>query len=53
LLDAEQAHAFLVFGDGHSFFDLSRACMLSWMDRWLKYNGNPLGGWDPSLTPNG
>ncbi|MFA7158345.1 MAG: alpha/beta hydrolase family protein [Kiritimatiellia bacterium] len=53
LLGAEQAHAFLVFGDGHSFPDLSRACMLSWMDRWLKHGGAPLGGWDSSLTPGG
>ena len=50
LLGAEQAHAFLVFGDGHYIPDLSSACMLSWMDRWLKYEGEPLGAWDDRLT---
>jgi len=51
LLDAESAHAFLTFGDGHSIPDLSSVCMLSWMDRWLKYDGNPLGAWDSRPTP--
>lgn len=51
LLDAEPAHAFLVFGDGHSIPDLSRECMLSWMDRWLKYDGDPLGAWNGRPTP--
>ena len=51
LLDAEPAHAFLVFGDGHYIPDLSSDSMLSWMDRWLKYDGEPLGGWDATLTP--
>ena len=51
LLDAESAHAFLVFGDGHAIPDLSNACMLSWMDRWLKYDGDPLGAWDARPTP--
>ena len=51
LLDRETAHAFLVFGDGHAIPDLSRATMLSWMDRWLKHEGEPLGAWDSSLTP--
>ncbi|MDP6041249.1 MAG: hypothetical protein QGG64_22060 [Candidatus Latescibacteria bacterium] len=46
LLGHEQAHAFLVFGDGHFIPDLSRDALLSWMDRWLKYEGDPLGGWD-------
>ncbi|NQU75545.1 MAG: dienelactone hydrolase family protein [Planctomycetes bacterium] len=50
LLGREQAHAFLVFGDGHSIPDLSRECMLSWMDRWLKHEGDPLGAWDARLT---
>lgn len=45
LLDSEPAHAFLVFGDGHSIPDLSRETMLSWMDRWLRYDGAPLGAW--------
>jgi dienelactone hydrolase len=51
LLDAEQAHAFLVFGDGHYIPDLSADSMLSWMDRWLKHGGDPLGSWDATLTP--
>lgn len=51
LLGAEQAHAFLVFGDGHSIPDLSRAAMLGWMDRWLKHSGEPLGAWDGKPTP--
>ncbi len=51
LLDAEAAHAFLVFGDGHAIPDLSNACLLSWMDRWLKHDGDPLGGWDATPTP--
>jgi dienelactone hydrolase len=51
LLDSEPAHAFLIFGDGHAIPDLSSACMLSWMDRWLKHDGDPLGGWDSTLTP--
>ncbi len=51
LLGGEQAHAFLVFGDGHFIPDLSRESMLSWMDRWLKYDGDPLGAWDARLTP--
>jgi len=46
LMGKEEAHAFLVFGDGHSFPDLSRAAMLSWMDRWLKHEGAPLGAWE-------
>ena len=51
LLGAESAHAFLVFGDGHSIPDLSSDAMLSWMDRWLKHDGNPIGSWDPRPTP--
>jgi len=51
LLDAEPAHAFLTFGDGHAIPDLSSVCMLSWMDRWLKHDGNPLGAWDSRPTP--
>ena len=51
LLQAEPAHAFLVFGDGHSIPDLSSDCVLSWMDRWLKHDGNALGAWDARLTP--
>lgn len=46
VLGADAAHAFLVFGDGHSMPDLSRVATLSWMDRWLKHHGDPLGGWD-------
>ena len=46
LLGHEPAHAFVLFGDGHAIPDLSRASMLSWMDRWLKYDGDPLGAWD-------
>ena len=42
LLGAEPAHAFLVFGDGHSIPSLSSTCMLDWMDRWLKRDGQPL-----------
>lgn len=53
LLDAEPAHAFLVFGDGHAIPDMSSACFLSWMDRWLKHEGDPLGGWDARPTPTG
>jgi len=45
LLDCDRAHAFLVFGDGHAMPDLSRAATLNWMDRWLKYDGDPLGAW--------
>lgn len=51
LLGAESAHAFLVFNDGHSMPDLSHAALLSWMDRWLKFDGNPLGAWDAQPTP--
>ncbi|MCZ7646053.1 MAG: dienelactone hydrolase family protein [Planctomycetota bacterium] len=46
LLGAEAAHAFLAFGDGHSIPDVSDAAMASWMDRWLKREGRPLGGRD-------
>jgi len=53
LLDRESAHAFLVFGDGHFIPDLSSATMLSWMDRWLKHGGKPLGAWDPTPTRTG
>ena len=45
LLGCDSAHAFLVFGDGHSMPDLSRASTANWMDRWLKYDGDPLGAW--------
>ncbi len=51
LLDRESAHAFLAFGDGHFISDLSQKSLLSWMDRWLKHEGDPLGNWDPALTP--
>ena len=51
LLNAEPAHAFLVFGDGHAIPDMSNACMLNWMDRWLKYDGDPFGAWDDCPTP--
>lgn len=44
LLGAEEAHAFLVIGDGHSIPALSREAFLSWMDRWLKYDGDPQCG---------
>lgn len=50
LLGCEPAHAFLVFGDGHFIPDLSSAALLSWMDRWLKHDGDPLGGWDGRLA---
>ena len=50
LLGCDAAHAFLTFGDGHSMPDLSRAAALTWMDRWLKYEGDPLGGWDSRPT---
>ncbi|MDA0337774.1 MAG: dienelactone hydrolase family protein, partial [bacterium] len=53
LLGKEEAHAFLVFGDGHAIPDLSWTGALSFMDRWLKYDGNALGGWDGRLTPTG
>lgn len=53
LLGCDAAHAFLVFGDGHSMPDLSRVAIVNWMDRWLKYGGNLLGGWDRRLTPVG
>jgi hypothetical protein len=48
----EEAHAFLTFGDGHAIPDVSWGSFLSWMDRWLKYDGAPLGGWDASVTPS-
>lgn len=51
LLNAEPAHAFVVFGDGHAIPDLSREAILSWLDRWLKHNGEYLGAWDARLTP--
>lgn len=44
LLGAEEAHAFLGFGDGHSIPGISSACMLAWMDRWLKHDGRPYEG---------
>ena len=50
LLGRDEAHAFLTFGDGHSVPDLSRAATLSWMDRWLKHDGDPYGAWDNQLT---
>ncbi len=51
LLNADAAHAFVVFGDGHSIPDLTRGAMLSWFDRWLKHDGASQGAWDTSLTP--
>lgn len=53
LLGNDPAHVFLAFGDGHSVPDLSRAATLSFMERWLKYNGDPYGGWDSRPTPAG
>jgi len=53
LLGQDGAHAFLVFGDGHQVPDLSRAATLSFMERWLKYDGNPFGGWDSRLHKPG
>ena len=50
LLEREEAHAFLAFGDGHSIPDISAHSMLNWMDRWLKYGGDPLGAWSPEPT---
>jgi dienelactone hydrolase len=41
LLGSEAAHAFLVFGDGHSSPRLTRDALVSWMDRWLKHDGAP------------
>jgi dienelactone hydrolase len=52
LLAREEAHAFLAFGDGHGVPDISWSPFLSWMDRWLKHDGEPLGGWDASVTPS-
>jgi hypothetical protein len=46
LLGCDRAHAFLVFGDGHSMPDLSRETTANWMTRWLKYDGDPLGAWE-------
>lgn len=51
LLGAEDAHAFMVFGDGHSIPVLSMENMLTWMDRWLKHDGRALGGWDGTACP--
>lgn len=51
LLDAEPAHAFMAFGDGHFIPDLSSHTLISWMDRWLKHEGDPLGAWDSTPTP--
>jgi dienelactone hydrolase len=39
VLEREDAHAFLVFGDGHSLPKLSQVSLLAWMDRWLKHDG--------------
>ena len=50
LLENESAHAFLTFGDGHFIPDISQEAALSWMDRWLKHGGDPLGGWDGRLA---
>jgi dienelactone hydrolase len=50
LLGCDSAHAFAVFGDGHSMPDLSRAITANWMDRWLRYDGDPLGAWDSRPT---
>jgi dienelactone hydrolase len=44
LLGKEEAHAFLVFGDGHAMPDLTRAALLSWFNRWLKHGGAANGG---------
>jgi len=52
LLDCEPAHAFYCFGDGHAIPDQSQEVALSWMDRWLKWEGDPLGSWDSTPTPN-
>ena len=50
LLDAEPAHSFYVFGDGHFIPDQSQDVLLSWMNRWLKHDGDPLGNWNDTLT---
>ena len=50
LLGAEGAHAFYVFGDRHSIPDQSRECLLSWMDRLLKYDGDPRGEWKAAIS---
>jgi len=47
LLGREDAHAFLVFGDGHTLPIFTQMTLLSWMERWLKYGGAMLGGWTP------
>lgn len=52
LLGAEPAHAYLVFNDGHAIPDLSQHCLLSWMDRWLKHDGNPYGASEQDWTPS-
>lgn len=50
LLGREPAHAFLVFGDGHLLTDLTTGAIVTWMERWLKHDGNPIGGWTPPPT---
>lgn len=47
LLGHEPAHGFTVFGDGHGLTDLTTGAIIAWMERWLKYDGNPIGGWSP------
>lgn len=46
LLGQESAHAFLVFGDEHTFPTLSQTSMATWLSRWLKHGGDMLGGWN-------
>jgi hypothetical protein len=50
LLRADGAHAHFIFGDGHALPDPSRALLVSWMERFLRYQGLPLGGWDSTPT---
>lgn len=51
ILGHGECHVSLTFGDGHAVPDLSRVALVSWMDRWLKYGGDPLGNWDARPTP--
>jgi len=46
LLGVENRHAYMAFGDGHSIPLTSTAAIVAWMNRWLKYDGDPIGGWD-------
>lgn len=45
LLGHEPAHSFVVFGDGHAVTDLTTGAIITWIERWLKYDGNAIGAW--------